>query len=286
MLNKINPNLLIRIEVLLTAAAFVLLSVPAFNMTGLIVKPVLLCLAGGILISFLLSFVHKGEAVCGYGLLLFVVFWGIFAWIKELELQFLHGFPGKWIDFFYFDKLLMVGTIWFASSAYFAVNRLAVKNSSKNYNKFFKTSSAAFVLFYAFLLIYSFVLIRLERGVYPLNFVPFNTIKEYISDYSRIPYEVFMMFFGNLLYFTPLGVIFHLCLKNHKKRVRIFVIAVFPLAAFSLLEFSQYWLQNGYCEFDDMMMNSLGFWLGALLGTVADATINKATKGRINCFWG
>ena len=45
MLNKINPNLLIRIEVLLTAAAFVLLSVPVFNMTGLIVKYIQLTLS-------------------------------------------------------------------------------------------------------------------------------------------------------------------------------------------------------------------------------------------------
>lgn len=286
MINKLNSKILFILEVLLTCACFVLLSIPAFNMTGLIIKPILLCVIGGTAISFVLSFIPKGETVCGFGLLFFVCFWALFALAKELELQILYGFPGKWIEFFYFDKLLIVGTIWLASSAFFAVTRLSPKSYKKSYYGFFKTSSIAFILFYLFLLIYSFILIRLERGVYPLNWIPFNTIREYISDYSSIPYEVFMMFFGNLLYFTPLGVIFYLLLKNHKTIVKVLVIILFPITAFSLLEYSQYLLQNGFCEFDDMMMNSLGFWLGALLGLVADTIVKKATKGRVTCFWG
>lgn len=286
MINKMNSKVLFNLEVLLVSACFVLLSIPAFNMTGLIIIPLLLCVAGGVAISFVLSFIPKGETACGYGLLFFICFWTVFVFAKELKLQILYGFPGKWIGFFYFDKLLMVGTIWLASSAFFAVMRLLSKNSQKNYNAFFKTSSVAFVVFYAFLLIYSFVLIRLEKGVYPLNWVPFNTIKDYISDYSSIPYEVFMMFFGNLFYFTPLGAIFYLLLKKNRIIVKILIITVFPLAAFSLLEYSQYLFQNGFCEFDDMMMNSLGFWFGAVFGVVADTIVNKVTKGRINCFWG
>lgn len=286
MFNKINPKVLYFVEILFACAYFVLLSIPAFNMTGLIIKPLLLCVVGGVAISFVLSLIPKGETVCGFGLLLFIGFWAVFAFAKELELQIKYDFPGKWIEFFYFDKLLIVGTIWLASSSLFVVMRLLSKNSEKEYNSFFKTSSVAFIVFYSFLLIYSFVLIRLEMGVYPLNWVPFNTIRDYISDYSSIPYEVFMMFFGNLLYFTPLGVIFFLLLKSHKKVIKLLVITLFPLAAFSLLEYSQYLFQNGFCEFDDMMMNSLGFWLGALLGVIADLTVKKATKGRITCFWG
>lgn len=285
MTNRLNSKVFLGIEVLLAAFALVLLSIPAFNMIGLIIRPLLLCVVGGAVISFVLSFIPKGETVCGLALLLFVSFWAIFAVAKEIELQFLHGFPGKWIEFFYFDKLLMVGTIWLSSSAVFIFKRLIVKHSSKNYKSFFKLSSAAFIIFYSFLLVYSFVLIRLERGVYPLNWIPFNTIKDYISDYSSIPYEVFMMFFGNLLYFTPLGVICYLLLKKHKFIVRIPVITLFPLVAFSLLEYSQYLFQNGFCEFDDMMMNSVGFWFGALFGFIADTVVKKVTNGSISCFW-
>lgn len=286
MLNKINPNLLFRIEVFVTSLCFILLSVPAFNMTGLVVKPLLLCFIGGVTISTVLSFIHAGEKICGKAQLLFILFWLVFALIKELQLQQNNGFPGKWIYFFYFDKLLMVGAIWLSSTLAFILKRIISKKCSVNYSAFFKYSSAAFIVFYAFLLVYSFILIRLEKGVYPLNWIPFNTIKEYISDYSSIPYEVFMMFFGNLLYFTPLGVIFYLLLKKQKIYIKLFVLTLFPLLAFTLLEFSQYFFQNGFCEFDDMMMNSFGFWLGALLGTFADAVVKKCTKGRIISFWG
>ena len=280
-----NSILIFLTQVLLASAWFILLSLPVFNMTGLIIKPLLICVIGGAAVSFVLSFLPKGEAVCGCGLLVFVVFWAVFSFIGELKLQIAHGFPGKWIEFFYFDKLLMVGTIWLAAVSVFALMRLLGKKAEEEYTLFFKTSSAAFIVFYSFLLIYSFVLIRLEKGEYPLNWVPFNTINEYISDYSSIPYEVFMMFFGNLLYFTPLGLIFYLILKKRKAVIRVIVISFFPIAAFSLLEFSQYFFQNGFCEFDDMMMNSLGFWLGALSGVIADALVKKATNGRYTSIW-
>lgn len=285
MKNKFKTKLIFLTEILLAAACFILLSVPAFNMTGLIFKPLLLCIIGGTGISVILSFVPRGETVCGFSLFLFVIFWTVFAFAKELELQIMHGFPGKWIYFFYFDKFLMVGTIWLAAVSVFVFKRIFKKDVT-DYKVFFRTSSVAFIIFYAFLLIYSFVLIRLERGVYPLNWVPFNTVKEYIADYSSIPYEVFMMFFGNLLYFTPLGIIFYLLLKKHKTIVRIIFITVFPLVAFSLLEFSQYLFQNGFCEFDDMMMNSLGFWIGAVLAVSGDKIVKKITQGRITGLWG
>ncbi len=286
MINRNNTNIVILIKALLASAAFVFLSVPAFNMTGLIIKPILLCIVGGAAISILLYFTHNGETICGISLLLFVVFWLIYAFAKQFELQLSYAFPGKWIEFFYFDKLLIIGTIWLSSSLFFVIARLLPRNSTRNYRNFFRMSSFSFLIFYTFLLVYSFVFIRLERGEYPMNWVPFNTVREYLSDYSSIPYEVFMMFFGNLLYFTPLGVIFHLVIKKQKPVLKTVLIALFPLLAFSLLEYSQYLLQNGYCEFDDMMMNSVGFWFGSLFGIVADITVKKATKGRLTSFWG
>lgn len=283
---KLSAKSLTLFESAIAGLAFILLSLPAFNMTGLIVRPLLLCIIGGALISLVLLLRPKGETVCGYGLLIFVLFWATFVLVKQLELQFAQNFPGKWIYFFYFDKLLMIGTIWLSSISVFIVERISNRRPDCNYKAFFKSSSLSFIIFYAFLLIYSFVLIRLEKGTYPLNWVPFNTIKEYISDYSSIPYEVFMMFFGNLLYFTPLGVIFHLVLRKKNAVFKILVTVLFPVAAFSLLEYSQYYFQNGFCEFDDMMMNSLGFWLGAVIGTAADKVVYKLSRGRTDCFWG
>ena len=181
MLHKINPNFLFKTEIVITSISFILLSIPAFNMTGLIIKPLLLCFCGSVFISIILSFIPKGEIICGYSLLLFCCYWLIYAFIKEFEIQLNYDFPGKWIEFFYFDKLLMVGTIWLSAVIPFVIIRLFGIKTKRKYNNFFNLCSKSFIIFYSFLLIYSFVLIRLERGVYPLNWVPFNTIKEYIN---------------------------------------------------------------------------------------------------------
>lgn len=285
MVLKNKSQIYIGVQSIIAAAAFILLSIPAFSMTGLIIKPLILCAAGSMAICSALCFLKNRETVCGISLLIFVCFWTLFAFYKQIELQILEDFPGKWINFFYFDKFLMVGTIWFSATLFFSILRLMSKFSRRDYKLFYKFNSVAFLIFYIFLLVYSFVLIRLEKGNYPMNRTPFSTINEYIKDYSSIPYEVFMMFFGNLLYFTPMGMIFYLLLKEKHIILKIVVIAVFPIVAFSLLEYSQFLLQNGFCEFDDMMMNSAGFWLGALLGFTADKLIIKITHGRLNCFW-
>ena len=141
------------------------------------------------------------------------------------------------------------------------------------------------MLFYAFLLVYSFILIRLGPGEYPLRLIPFYTIKNYIQHYSVDPYETLMNVFGNLFYFTPLGYI--LCRKTYCNKLlfRIGFLFSFPLFAFSCLEFSQYLFQNGYCEFDDISMNTVGFWLGALLCPLTNVSARKLSKNNCKTFW-
>ncbi len=59
----------------------------------------------------------------------------------------------------------------------------------------------------------------------------------------------------------------------------------FPIITFTALEFSQYFFQNGYCEFDDMMMNSIGFWFGSLLCPITDYFSLRISRGKIKNFW-
>lgn len=280
----IKSKALFLLQSVVGAVLFILLSIPAFSMTGLVLKPLFLCVAGSLVICFLLLFFcrEKAHLICANSLLLFELFWLLFCIIKEIQLQMQYQFPGKWVDFFYFDKLLMVGTIWLMATVFFIFVHI---KKSFDFSRFYRINSIAFVVFYAFLLVYSFVLIRLERGVYPMNWTPFNTIREYIKDSASIPYEVFMMFFGNLLYFTPMGMIFYHKMRYKALPVKLIVFILFPLTAFSLLEFSQYILQNGFCEFDDMMMNSIGFWFGTALGHIADRIIYRLSKGKLNKFW-
>lgn len=272
---------------IVTAVALIILCVPVFNMTGDIVLPIVISVTGSVIICLCAVYMRFSERVVGNALIILMVFWLLFSLVKELILQIENGWIFQWIEFFYFDKLLMLGLIWLSVSFFYCVRRLVVtKPDEIEYSAFFKNAMISFLIFYIFLLVYSFVLIRLQTGDYPFRFQPFVTIKEYISEYNSIPYEVFMMFFGNLLYFTPLGYIFGHLLINKKKAVKVLVNMFFPLVTFTLLEFSQFVFQNGYCEFDDMLMNSTGFWLGILLFNTLNKLAVIISKKRYSLFWG
>ncbi len=283
---NIKSNISVWLQSVVCGAAFILLSIPAFNMTGSIFMPLLICFTGSVLICFCAVIFRFSVRIIGNSLLILMLFWLVFALLKETILQIEAGFVFDWIDFFYFDKLLMLGAIWLTASLFFALKRLVSKETNEpEYTVFFKTASIAFLVFYVFLLIYSFILIRLKTGSYPFRFQPFVTIREYLYDFNTIPYEVFMMFFGNLFYFTPLGFIVSRAVCTKRKSVRTVVNLLFPIIAFTLLEFSQFIFQNGYCEFDDMMMNTLGFWLGNLMFIVLNKAAVFLSKGKYSTFW-
>lgn len=275
----------ISIQSFAAVSLYILLCLPVFNMTGSIVKPIIISVIGSIIICTGSLFSKYREKIISNALLLLMLFWFSFALVKQFFLQLEAGFVFEWIYFFYFDKLLMLGIIWFSSVLFFLIKRIFDVNDGIDYLMFYKNSGRAFLLFYIFLLVFSFVLIRLQKGVYPFNFIPFRTLKEYASDWESIPYEVFMMFCGNLFYFSPLGYIFAIKLRNVSKVKKNIILFLFPLIAFTALEFSQYFLQNGYCEFDDMMMNSIGFWIGSFLCPLTDLFAYKLSKGRVKTFW-
>lgn len=279
-----NEKIQMFFQSLFSSLSFIVLCVPAFNMTGKIVEPVVLSIVGTLVICTGILFSKYPERVVSNGLLVLMIFWLVFALLKQLQLQIEAGFVFRWLYFFYYDKLLVVGTVWLTAALFFLVRRLMLKSPSADYVYFFKYSGRAFIVFYTFLLVFSFVLLRLESAEHPLNLKPFSVINDYIVQWESIPYEVFMMVCGNLFYFTPLGYIFYLKLRK-KGRIRFFVFTLFPVIAFSLLELSQYILQNGFCECDDMMMNSIGFWFGCVLCFVTDKVAKAVTKGRCDAFW-
>ena len=73
----------------------------------------------------------------------------IFSLIKELILQIENGWIFQWIEFFYFDKLLMLGLIWLSVSFFYCVRRLVVtKPDEIEYSAFFKNARISFLIFY------------------------------------------------------------------------------------------------------------------------------------------
>ncbi len=285
-MNKFFSDKHIFFQSVFVSIVLIILTVPCFEMTGKVILPVCIALFGSVSVCFAASLFRNVESSVGFSLIIYNIVWFVVAVIGEIRTQINQGFIFEWIQYFYFDKLLIVGTIWLGCSLFFALKRIVCKNKNlSDFDSFFRYSSVAFVLFYAFVIIYSFVLIRLQSQVYPFRFQPFVTIREYIDKYADIPYEIVMNVMGNLFYFTPLGYIFMLLLNGKGVKIKIAVNVFFPILAFTVLEFSQYVFQNGYCEFDDMMMNSIGFWFGNLLCFVCDKLTYFFSKGRINRFW-
>ncbi|MBR6620539.1 MAG: VanZ family protein [Clostridia bacterium] len=269
----------------LCTIAYIFACCPLFGMTGNIFAPVIWGIIIGAVISACTVELKK-SSVAGYSQIIFITFWIIFALVKEFAVQLEAGFADRWIQYFYFDKFLVVGSVWLGSTLYICFIRLLSKKTNiSEYSGYFRYSGVAFIIFYTFLLVYSFVLIRIGPGEYPIRLIPFYTIKNYIQHYSVDPYETLMNVFGNLFYFTPLGYI--LCRKVYDKKLgfRICFIFVFPIFAFSCLELSQYLFQNGYCEFDDISMNTVGFWLGALLCPLTNFLARKISRNRCLTFW-
>lgn len=270
---------------ILATLSLVLLTIKPFSMTGLLVEPILLSFAGGLLVSVLLDLL-KSPSASGLSQLFYIVFWILFCLIKEIQIQIQHEFVDYWIEYFYFDKILVIGSVWLGSTLYFTMKRIFSSNINHNEQKlFFKFSSSAFILFYFALLLYSFVLIRLQTSDYPIRLIPFVTIKSYIEHYAEDPYEALMNFLGNLFYFTPMGYIISVMLRKKSKAIKAVILFFFPLITFTALEFSQYFFRNGYCEFDDISLNSIGFWFGSILCPVSDFAAKKFSHGRFKYFW-
>ncbi|HBL41209.1 MAG TPA: hypothetical protein DDY98_06425 [Ruminococcaceae bacterium] len=202
----------------------------------------------------------------------------------QFKLQIMYDWPGHWLYCFYYDSILMQGTILLGSTLFFTALRLA--RSLPDGRSFFRLSSAAFLALYSFLLVYSFYLARTKSGdVYPMNFNLLATLRSYLGKIKENPYEIWMLILGNLFCFTPLGYMFFVLLRKRSRLCRRTVIALFGPIAFSLLEYSQYVFQIGYCEIDDMVANTLGFWLGAALVPLSDWLAKRLTKQKIQHFW-
>ncbi len=256
-----------------------------FFYTGHTVFQVSLCLLFSIGFSALLLYYDRSGRSIGLAQLLFVVLWLICALGYQLRLQIQQGWQGYWIYCFYFDSLLTQGTIWLGSTLCFTAFRLFCP--LVNGKSFFRLSSAAFAVFYTFLLVYSFYLVRTRQDgiTYPLNLNWLSTVQMYREQLHENPYEMWMMILGNLFYFTPLGYLTAVLLRRCPCVCRVLIPALLGPVVFFALEYSQYRLQIGYCEIDDMAMNTLGFWLGTVLAPLSDRFTKHITKQRLQHFW-
>lgn len=87
------------------------------------------------------------------------------------------------------------------------------------------------------------------------------------GNWTRIIY----LFVGNVIWFVPLGFYLRRFTRVEWKAWQIWLMGL--LFSF-IIEFLQYVFGTGISELDDLILNSLGAWIGAILGKRRQGTGN------------
>ena len=103
-----------------------------------------------------------------------------------------------------------------------------------------------------------------------IELVPFQTIFSYLKTGEY--WEFFYLFFGNILWFVPLGCFSIFCGK------KLWHCALFGLALSLSIEFFQYVFSTGFSEVEDVILNTLGAVLGGLLWMALRKFFEKQCK--------
>ncbi len=94
-----------------------------------------------------------------------------------------------------------------------------------------------------------------------INLIPFHSINQYISGSSdTIRRLAFGNVIGNIVIFIPLGI--YLPLFKKDKRVLVSLLFIFIVSL--VVEILQGLLGMGVSDIDDIILNSLGGWIGIL----------------------
>jgi len=103
------------------------------------------------------------------------------------------------------------------------------------------------------------------RGItgetYTIRANPFESIWFVIAESAYNTLDKCKNIFGNIILFIPYGFlgILYLKLNNYKYLFLVFFIVI------NILEFSQYYFDRGYAEFDDVMLNTFGITIGYVI---------------------
>ena len=80
---------------------------------------------------------------------------------------------------------------------------------------------------------------------------------------SRDIIRIIYLFVGNIIWFVPFGFYLRRFGKRERKSWEIWLLGL--LLSF-IIEFLQYVFGTGISEMDDLILNSLGAWMGSVLG--------------------
>lgn len=131
-----------------------------------------------------------------------------------------------------------------------------------------KKKAVRIILFCLYLIALSYLLFFAEsfgRGAaddYRYNFVPFTEIRRYIVHWETIGiFGVAVNLLGNIVAFMPFGYFMSGLTENRLKTISV---VLFSMEFSILVEVIQLVTKLGSCDVDDVILNTLGGWLGCM----------------------
>lgn len=125
------------------------------------------------------------------------------------------------------------------------------------------------VLFCLYLIVLSYLLFFAESfgrgasGEYRYNFIPFTEIRRYLVHRETIGiFGVAVNLLGNIAAFMPFGYFMSGLTENKLKTVSV---VLFSMEFSILVEVIQLVSKLGSCDVDDVILNTLGGWIGCLV---------------------
>lgn len=238
--------------------------------TGKLVLQIALTFIAALIFSFAADMAGVRMNILAVSLCVSTSIWVIYALICQVLVKgtwFIFDTP--WRQIFYYDSIGMVFIVMIVVTAFQRFKAFRRKNAEVTgaYRRFYSVVSVAFTAFYLIVLIYCFFIIRIPGGdrLEP-NFDPLDVFK--VTFFSGpLDYERLVLFFGNIAIFVPLGYL--LCHSLNRGALKIILI-VLPAVLSAAIEVSQYYFGMGHPDIDDVILNIIGFYIGALLKIAFD----------------
>ena len=105
------------------------------------------------------------------------------------------------------------------------------------------------------------------EGLSTANFTPFKTIKMYIRYYDLPGLRSFANLFGNVLIFVPVGILLPMVHKCSKNVICMMFNVLFFIVG---IEVFQLFSNFGAFDVDDIILNTLGVFLGRCLYRIGE----------------
>lgn len=111
---------------------------------------------------------------------------------------------------------------------------------------------------------------------YHYNFIPFQEIVRFLKfGYCLSPMSIFLNLFGNIIGFLPFGFFLPVISRKNRKMRKVVLAGAVSSAC---IEFIQLVTKTGVCDIDDIILNTLGTFLGYLLFLAADEVRKRSPR--------